>query len=136
MTIGIQIADALDRAHRAGVIHRDLKPGNIMIVRRRGASGSPEAKLLDFGLARLGTGGAVAAMGFTTAPTIDTPLTGEGTILGTWQYMAPEQIEGKDADGRTDIFAFGSVQPLAGTEDALGAARAASHCPYERTLRQ
>jgi eukaryotic-like serine/threonine-protein kinase len=107
LRIGAQIADALDRAHRAGVIHRDLKPGNIMLTK----SG---AKLMDFGLAR-GTGLAaapgsgVSITGLTQSPTIAQPLTAEGTIIGTFQYMAPEQLEGKETDARSDIWAFGCV---------------------------
>lgn len=99
----VQIADALDKAHRQGVVHRDLKPGNIMLAK----SGS---KLLDFGLARLKQPGPTPA--FTSAsvlPTEKSGLTLQGTIIGTLQYMAPEQLEGKDADARTDIFAFGGV---------------------------
>jgi len=96
----IQIADALDTAHRHGVIHRDLKPGNIMLVKN-------SAKLLDFGLAKVRAAQAVAGM--TALPTQTTPLTGEGTILGTLQYMAPEQLEGQEADARTDIFALGEL---------------------------
>lgn len=104
LRIGTEIADALDKAHRQGIIHRDLKPGNIMITR----SG---AKLLDFGLARYvdpsGERGAVS--GVTDGPTVQKPLTQEGTILGTFQYMAPEQLEGTEADARSDIFALGAV---------------------------
>src|SRR6266496_1045943 len=104
---GIEIADALDKAHRQGIVHRDLKPGNVMLTK----SG---VKLLDFGLAKVllpspggrGTGDE----GLTSFPTMaSSPLTQEGTILGTFQYMAPEQLEGKEADARTDIFAFGAV---------------------------
>ena len=97
LKIGAQIADALDRAHRAGIIHRDLKPGNIMLTK----SG---AKLLDFGLAKSGAPPPSAA-----DLTQQRPLTQEGTILGTFQYMAPEQLEGLEADARTDIFALGAV---------------------------
>jgi len=94
---GAQIADALEKAHRAGVVHRDLKPGNIMITK----SG---AKLLDFGLAK--SASAVVAL---DGATQQKPLTQEGTLLGTFQYMAPEQLEGEEADARTDIFALGAV---------------------------
>ncbi len=98
---GIEIADALDKAHRQGVVHRDLKPGNIMLTK----SG---AKLLDFGLAKMSVAETDAG-GLSALPTEAQPLTTEGSILGTFQYMAPEQLEGKEADTRTDIFAFGSI---------------------------
>jgi len=94
---GIEIAEALDKAHRQGIVHRDLKPGNIMLTK----SGS---KLLDFGLAK---GGALLPSAVDL--TQHKPLTQEGTILGTFQYMAPEQLEGLEADGRTDIFALGAL---------------------------
>ncbi len=105
LKIGAQIADALDRAHRAGVVHRDLKPGNVMLTR----SG---AKLMDFGLARAtapaGEPGTTADL-LSQSPTVAQPLTEEGTVVGTVQYMAPEQLEGKEADARTDLWALGCV---------------------------
>jgi len=97
---GIEIADALDKAHRQGIVHRDLKPGNVMLTK----SG---VKLLDFGLARAFL--PVSSSPSLTASPTQTALTREGSILGTLQYMAPEQLEGRDADARADIFAFGAV---------------------------
>jgi serine/threonine protein kinase/Tol biopolymer transport system component len=117
LAIAVQIADALAAAHRARVVHRDLKPGNIFLVgkrgsagdvRRGGSTGAPLAKLLDFGLAKAAAP-AVAGTSLSNAETRAPALTGQGTILGTFQYMAPEQLEGKDADARTDLFAFGAV---------------------------
>ena len=101
MGVAIAIADALDKAHRAGITHRDLKPGNIMLTQ----SGP---KLLDFGLARAHAP-AVERAGLLTVLPTEQGLTARGTILGTFQYMAPEQIEGEETDARTDIFAFGAV---------------------------
>ena len=98
---GMEIAEALDRAHRQGIVHRDLKPGNIMMT----PSG---AKLMDFGLAKPG-GVRNGVSGLTAVPTQTTPLTAEGTLVGTFQYMSPEQLEGKEADARSDIFSLGAV---------------------------
>jgi serine/threonine protein kinase len=98
---GIEIADALDKAHRQGIVHRDLKPGNVMLTK----SG---VKLLDFGLAKA-FAPATPIESLTTAQTIAKDVTREGTILGTISYMAPEQLEGKETDARTDIFALGCV---------------------------
>ncbi len=98
LKFGVQIADALDRAHRAGVTHRDVKPANIMLTR-------DGVKVLDFGLAK-------SSASQKLGPNDTTPVAGlttEGTILGTPQYMAPEQFEGKEADARADIWAFGAV---------------------------
>jgi Tol biopolymer transport system component len=98
---GAQVSDALSAAHKQGIVHRDLKPGNVMLTKAG-------AKLLDFGLARsaLGIGGAA---GSTEMATEAKPLTSVGTVLGTFQYMAPEQLEGAEADPRTDIFALGAL---------------------------
>ena len=101
LLLGERIASALEAAHRKAIVHRDLKPGNIMVT-------SSGVKLLDFGLAKM-----VAPKGVvesaTSAPTVAKDVTREGVILGTLSYMAPEQLEGKDADARSDIFSFGAV---------------------------
>jgi serine/threonine protein kinase len=103
----VQIGDALDQAHRKNIVHRDLKPGNVMLA---GTRGSNSIKLLDFGLAKLPHAQSATAPGaLTSLPTVEQSLTTEGSIVGTFQYMSPEQLEGKDADARSDIFSFGAM---------------------------
>ncbi len=108
LRVGAQIAEALDRAHRAGVVHRDLTPGNVMLTKAG-------AKLMDFGLARAtDSTGPASASGVTMAALTQTapgasPLTAQGTLVDTFQYMAPEQLEGGDADARSDLWALGCV---------------------------
>src|SRR5437899_6529771 len=96
-----QIADALAKAHKMGIMHRDLKPSNVMLTKTG-------AKLMDFGLAKE-SGPPPLASALTEMTAEQAKLTVEGTIIGTFQYMAPEQLEGKEADARTDIFALGEV---------------------------
>jgi eukaryotic-like serine/threonine-protein kinase len=104
LRIAIEVTDALDRAHRQKIVHRDLKPGNIMLTKS-------VAKLLDFGLVRLCAEPAPMTTVLTemAGETRDAKLTNEGVIVGTFQYMAPEQLEGREADSRTDLFAMGAV---------------------------
>jgi len=102
LEIGTEIASALDAAHAQGIVHRDLKPDNVMLTK----SG---AKLLDFGLAKTAEAFETTIDSVTGLPTENRPLTEEGSILGTLQYMAPEQLDGTEADARTDIFALGTI---------------------------
>jgi serine/threonine protein kinase len=112
LEFGIQMADALEKAHRQGIIHRDLKPANIMLTKAG-------AKLMDFGLAKLKLPVASQALGTVTpsSPTMNlasltaaaSPLTQKGSIVGTFQYMAPEVLQGVEADARSDLFSFGCV---------------------------
>src|SRR5262245_60991635 len=100
MHLAIELADALDHAHRRGLVHRDLKPGNVMLT-------GTGVKLLDFGLSRLRPPADLPALETMTSD--GAPLTAAGAVLGTYPYMAPEQLAGREADSRTDLFAFGAV---------------------------
>ena len=129
LTIAVQIADGLDRAHRAGIAHRDLKPGNVMLVRRAGAS-APDVKLLDFGLAARTTANRPKALDASLAATMSPSMVAtrppSGTVSsgfsGTLQYMSPEQLDGDPGDHRADIFAFGCLlyEMLAGRKPFTG----------------
>src|SRR5208283_5024362 len=102
---GIEICEGLETAHKKGVVHRDLKPGNIMLTKSC-------AKLMDFGLAKAAPSIASPSSSLTmtlSTPAGSHPLTAQGTVVGTFQYMSPEQVEGKEADPRSDIFAPGAV---------------------------
>ncbi len=122
LVLGVQLAGALAAAHRRGIVHRDLKPGNVMLTRAG-------AKLLDFGLARHGEGNPVATAEEDVTATLATeaqPLTHVGTLVGTWPYLAPEQVQGRPADARSDVFALGCVlfEALAGRRAFPGGTRA------------
>jgi eukaryotic-like serine/threonine-protein kinase len=101
---GVEICEGLEKAHRCGVVHRDLKPGNIMLTKAG-------AKLMDFGLAKAVTAEKPSSSGLTETLISggSHPLTAQGTVVGTFQYISPEQVEGKEADARSDIFALGAV---------------------------
>ena len=117
LAVAEQILDALAAAHERGIVHRDLKPSNILLTR----SG---VKVLDFGLAKITHATAPAGAGGVETETV--PLTAEGSIMGTLPYMSPEQVEGRDADARSDIFAFGVVlyELIAGTRPFTGQTQA------------
>src|ERR1035438_9416183 len=118
LQIAIQIASALDAAHRRGMVHRDLKPGNVMLTKGG-------AKLLDFGLAKMNEPAGLSDTDVTQL-VVQRPITVQGTILGTLQYMSPEQLEGKEADARSDIFSFGAMlyEMITGRKGFAGSSQA------------
>jgi len=119
LRVAVQVADALEKAHRQGLVHRDLKPGNLMLTR----SG---AKLMDFGVVK-NLERTAPSSSLTLAPTSTSPLTAQGTVVGTFQYMAPEQLESNQVDARSDLFAFGAVlYEMATGQKAFGGKNQAS----------